>query len=101
VVADLVEYRWSSFMAHGLGKPDRLLGPLPELDALGHTPGGCQARWRRKFKAPQGRKELERVRESVRTGKPMGAPEWVDATAQRLGLNLNRRPPGRPPKRET
>jgi putative transposase len=101
MVADLADYRWSSFMAHGLGRPDPSLSPFPELDDLGHTPAGRQVRWRRKVNVPQGGAELKRVRESVRRGKPLGAPEWVDGIARRLGLNLNPRRPGRPPKRET
>jgi putative transposase len=98
MVADLSEYRWSSFPAHGLGRADPLLTPLPGLDALGRAPAERRARWRRKVLAPQNENELARIRESVRSGRPLGAPEWVAEKADQLGINLNPRPRGRPRK---
>jgi hypothetical protein len=35
------------------------------------------------------------VRNSIRTGKPLGTLEFVEAKAHALGLNLNPRPRGR------
>jgi putative transposase len=98
MVADPGEYRWSSYQAHGLGRPDPLLSPIPELQALGRTPLERQARWRRKVKAVQAQDEIDRVRDSLRTGKPLGTIAFVEAKAQALGLNLNPRPRGRPRK---
>jgi putative transposase len=100
MVSDLSEYRWSSYQSHGLGRPDHLLSPMPELDALGRSPSERRARWRRKVQAAQGQDEIDRIRASLRTGKPLGRPEFVEATAQRLGINLNARPRGRPRKTE-
>ena len=48
MVIDLGEYPWSSYLAHGLGRPDALLSPMPEFDALGRTPAERQSRWRRR-----------------------------------------------------
>jgi putative transposase len=100
MVADHGEYRWSSYQAHGLGHPDSLLSPMPELEALGRTPAERQARWRRKVKAAQHQEEIDRVRDSLRTGKPLSTPEFVEAMAHALGLNLNPRPRGRPRKNQ-
>src|SRR6516165_3928110 len=61
MVSDPGEYRWSSYQAHGLGRPDRLLSPLPEFEALGRTPRARQARWRRKVTALQHQDEIDRV----------------------------------------
>jgi putative transposase len=98
MVSQAADYRWSSFAAHGLGLPDTLLTPLPELEALGRTPAERRARWRRRVQSPQAEAEVDRIRASVRTGKPLGSPAWVEAMASRLGLELNPRPRGRPPK---
>jgi putative transposase len=98
MVARASDYRWSSFGAHGAGRSDPLLSPLPELDALGRTPAERQMRWRRRVEGVQRKDEVERVRETLRTGKPLGSPEWVESVAARLGVNLNPRPRGRPPK---
>src|SRR3954451_19708198 len=98
MVADLKDYPWSSYPAHGLGQPDPLLSPLPEWDDLGRTAAERQARWRRKVQAPQDTEELAAVRDSVRTGKPFGTSGWMEAMASRLGLNLHPRPRGRPRK---
>jgi putative transposase len=98
MVADPGEYRWSSYQAHGLGHADPLLSPIPEFEALGRTPSQRQARWRRKVKAAQHQDEIDHVRNSLRTGKPQGCPEFVEAKAQALRLNLNPRPRGRPRK---
>ena len=44
------------------------------------------------------RKELEAVRTCVNRGRPYGAPDWVAATAARLGLEFTLRNAGRPRK---
>jgi len=100
MVIDLGEYPWSSYPAHGLGRPDPLVSPMPEFDALGRSPGERQSRWRRKVHATQKQEEIDRVRESLRSGKPLGSPEFVETKAQILGLDLNPRPRGRPRKSE-
>jgi putative transposase len=100
MVIDLGEYRWSSYLAHGLGRPDPLVSPMPELDALGRSPAERQSRWRRKVHAAQKQEEIDRVRESLRSGKPLGTPEFVETKAQILGLDLNPPRRGRPRKSE-
>ena len=37
MVSDLDDYRWSSYPAHGLGRPDPLLALVPELEAMCRT----------------------------------------------------------------
>jgi putative transposase len=99
-VSDLSSYPWSSFPAHGHGRPDPRLDPLPEYEALGPTPASRQARWRRKVQATQPESEVHDIRASARSGKPLGTSEWVARAAQQLGINLNPRPRGRPRRAE-
>ena len=100
VVADLADYSWSSFQAHGLGRENPLLDAVPLLEELGRTPSERRLRWKRRVTTTMKEKDLARVRESVRTGKPLGSDEWVAAKAKLLGLELNPRPRGRPRKLE-
>jgi putative transposase len=100
LVSDLARYRWSSFPAHGHGQPDPLLDSLPEYEGLGRTPAERQARWRQKVLVPQKERELAAVRDSVRSGRPLGEPDFVTAHAEALGIDLNPRPRGRPRRTE-
>ncbi len=98
IVADPGEYPWSSFQHHGMGKDDPLLSPFPEWEQLGRTDAERRRRWRVKLHASQRKEELTAVRDSLRTGRPLGEPRWVEQMAKRLGINLQPRPRGRPRK---
>jgi putative transposase len=50
---------------------------------------------------PQTEAEVERLRESLRRGRPFGDLAWMKRTAQRLGLEASLRPRGRPKKTAT
>jgi putative transposase len=98
MVRDLADYRWSSYPAHALGRPDPLLSPFPEWESLGSSDAERRRRWRQRLQRPQSAQEQVAIREAVRTGKPFGAPAWVETVAQRLGVDLAPRPRGRPRK---
>ena len=98
MVADPAAYRWSSFPQHGMGRDDPLLNPFPEWEELGQTEGERRKRWRAKVRAVQDEPELDAVRRSLRSGRPFGAADWTEGMAERLGIELNPRPRGRPPK---
>jgi putative transposase len=98
MVRDLASYPWSSYHAHGLGRPDGLLSPLPVWATLGRDEAERQAYWRRWVHTPLAERELAGVRRSVVSGRPFGAEAWVTATATALGLRLQQRPRGRPRK---
>ena len=75
-VADPGDYRWSSYPAHALGRPDPLLSPLPELESLGDMPAERQDRWRRGAD-PQGGDEILRVaRNSGRASRWAARSGW-------------------------
>ena len=52
--------------------------------------------WAAKVNEPLTASELDAVRRSVQRGSPYGDSDWVDATAERLGLTSTLRPRGRP-----
>jgi putative transposase len=96
MVTDPGDYRWSSFQYHGLGRADALVSPLPGWERLGRTEAERRRRWRAKVRASQG--ELTAVRASLRSGRPLGQAAWVEQIAERLRIDLQPRPRGRPPK---
>jgi putative transposase len=98
MVADPGDSRWSSFRCHGLGQDGPLLSHFPEWEELGRTEAERRRRWRAKVRAAQGEEELAAVRDSLRTGRPYGAPDWREQTVKRLNIDLEPRPRGRPRK---
>ena len=92
------DYRWSSFPAHGLGRPDPLLDPITVYESLGKTPATRRRRWSAFVHKTPSDEELAAVRRSTQTGLPFGHPDWVEQLATRLGLDLTIRPRGRPRK---
>jgi putative transposase len=42
--------------------------------------------------------EIEEIRYAVQHGTPFGEPHWMKSTADRLGIQLEARPRGRPPQ---
>jgi putative transposase len=98
MVTDPGEHRWSSFAHHGLGHDDPLLSPFPEWEGLGRTPAARRKRWRARLRSDQDEAELALVRTSLKTGRPVGAADWIERVANRLGIELDPRPRGRPPK---
>lgn len=98
MVRDLRCYRWSSYLAHGLGRRLPLVDEVPLWALLGKTEEARQRYWRGWLHTPLTEKELAAVRRSVTSGRPFGAAAWVEQIAARLGLELVPRPRGRPRK---
>jgi len=94
------EYRWSSYAAHGLGRVDELLTPLPEYEAMAAYPAVRRRRWSAYVHQTPPESELKAIRRSNETGLPLGETKWVDRLAKKLNLDLTIRPRGRPRKRE-
>ncbi|MGD0654680.1 MAG: transposase [Thermoguttaceae bacterium] len=89
-------YRWSSFSAHGLGKPNDLLDSVVAYEQLAPTTALRQRRWDAYVHQEPEEAELAAIRRSVETGLPFGATGWVDKLSRRLKLDLAIRSRGRP-----
>jgi putative transposase len=98
LVADLKDYPWTSFPAHGLGRADPLLSEAPVWSRLGATEPARQAHWRRWVHEPLTDRELAAVRRSVTSGRPFGSETWVKGLGPLQGLPLASKRRGRPPK---
>jgi putative transposase len=92
------DYRWSSFLGHGLGHPDPLLDPITVYESLAKTPAVRRRRWSAFVNQTPPDEELTALRRSIQTGLPYGHPAWVERLGNRLGLDLAIRPRGRPCK---
>jgi putative transposase len=80
------DWPWSSAAATATG-PDIDPGPLPR-----------PAAWLGYVNQPHTEAEVERLRESLRRGRPFGSAGWMKVTATHLGLEATLRPRGRPRK---
>jgi putative transposase len=87
LVARAEAWRWSSAAVRVPGAPALDTGPVPRL-----------ANWLELVDEPQTEAEVECLRESLRRGRPFGAPAWMERTAHRLGLEASPRSRGRPRK---
>jgi putative transposase len=79
------EWRWSSLTPGGDERP-----------ALCEWPVLRPEDWTQIVNAPLAEEQLERVRLSLKRGRPLGTDSWVKQTARRLGLEFTLRPRGRP-----
>jgi putative transposase len=93
LVARAEDWRWSSFWRRTAG--DESARPL-----LAAGPRPIPADWLAHVNRAETDEELAALRLSAQRGRPFGGPEWVAATAQRLGLESTLRSRGRPRKAE-
>jgi putative transposase len=98
MVADLKDYPWTSYAAHGLGQANPLLSEVPVWSRLGAAEAVRQAFWRHWVHEPLTERELAALRRSVTTGRPFGTESWAQRIGQWMGLALTPRRRGRPPK---
>ena len=89
---------WSS-AGHHLGrKSDLTLESHPAYWGMGNTPFEREARYREFLEEGPSRKELETLMAAARAGRPLADEDSLRHWEKRLGLVLQRRPRGRPPK---
>jgi hypothetical protein len=87
LVAQAEDWRWSGLWRRLHGRDTQLLSewPVPRPDD-----------WLQRGNQPLNNSELAAIARSIRRGVPVGCPEWIARTANRLGLEHTLRSPGRP-----
>jgi putative transposase len=80
------DWKWSSVRAHLTGVDDALVNVRPVLDRIPHLKGLLQ---------PDADEDFSDLRRSETTGRPLGAPEFVNGLEKILGRKIARRAPGR------
>jgi putative transposase len=83
------DWPWSSLWM-------RLNGSSEMKELLSDWPVQRPRHWIELVNQPLSDRELERIRLSLKRGRPYGSDEWVRRTARRLGLQHTMRPRGRP-----
>ena len=86
LVTRVEEWRWSSLWK-------RLHNPGADL--LDPWPIPCPSDWLQLLNANDDASELEKVRDAIKRGIPLGDPDWIEETAQNVGLTSRLRSPGR------
>jgi putative transposase len=84
------KYPWSSLHAC-------LQGPAELKAILADWPVDRPRNWVAQVNQPQSKPELDLITLSLKRSRPLGDPDWVNKTAQRLGLMSTIRPRGRRP----
>ena len=86
------EWKWSSVQAHLSGTDDALVTVRPVLDRIPHL---------KELLRVDPEEDFSELRRAETTGRPLGAPEFVDGLESLLGRKIARRAPGRKPASET
>ena len=66
------------------------------VDLLDPWPIPCPHDWLQTLNAPAEAGDVENVQSAIRRGIPLGDPDWIEKTAEAVGLKSRLRPPGRP-----
>jgi putative transposase len=87
------DWRWSSAKAHLTGKVTKTTGPLALAPLLDRVPD-----WRSFLAEGLAEEDAERLRQSERTGRPLGSEPFVEHLEKISGRNLKKKKAGRKPK---
>jgi putative transposase len=91
-------YRWSSFGANALGRPDHLLTPHPVYLALANDDAVRRAAYLEMFGSALDANELEQIRIAGNAGYALGNERFRKEIALALGRRAGPGKPGRPLK---
>ena len=93
MVVDPADYRWSSYRAHALGMPDKLIAVHEQYERLGKTNDERELAYRNLFRSGLDSSELGEIRNTVNRGWPLGSERFKDEIERALACAV------RPPKR--
>lgn len=95
MVRDPGEYRWSSYLWHGLGKIDELITDHPLYTALGSEEIERRSAYRALFRAHLDDEALNEIRTAASRGLPLGNDRFREQVESALGRRVGLRPRGR------
>ena len=94
------DYRWSSYHANGLGRPDAVLTPHGEYLRLGRNDQDRREAYRALFRAHVDEALVEEIRDATNGNFVLGGKRFQDQIAKALGRRVVRGKAGRPPRKE-
>lgn len=86
MVADPVDYSWSSYQAHAFGKQMALWKPHQEYFALGDTEEARQAAYRQFFAEQMSGDVVTDIRDALNTGLVLGDDRFREQVAELTGV---------------
>ena len=102
--ADMVmkpqDYRWSSYHANGLGKPNSLITPHDQYRRLARTEAGRREVYRALFRAHVDEALVEEIRHATNGNYALGNERFQKQIEKVLGRRAVRGVSGRPVKKE-
>ncbi len=91
------QYAWSSYRANAEGRRCDWLTPHQVYLALGTQPEARRASYRRLLEEAMAEPELDRIRESLKSGLVLGSDEFIDEFERSFGRKGRNRRRGRKP----
>jgi putative transposase len=98
LVANALDYPWSSYSHYVGAHSDRLISPHALMWQLGNTPFARELAYRELVGAGVSRERQAALRQSTTSGWVLGEPEFVAQLQGRTQRRLSRAAPGRPAK---
>jgi putative transposase len=93
IVSKPDEYRWSSAKVNITGKEMDFIKPIWQDDTE-------RKEYSTFLNNPDKEEEIEIIKKSTISGKPIGSKEFLNQMVEALGITINTRPKGRPRKRK-
>ena len=90
------DYRWSSYPANGLGKPNALITPHDQYLRLGLTPAERRGHYRQLFRAHVEEALLDEIRDATNGNFALGNKRFQAKVEAKLGQRAVRGVAGRP-----
>ena len=100
MVEDPGQYRWSSYGHNAQGQADALITPHILYNALGRDGEERQSAYQGLFKAHVDEDKMTAIRESWRTGTPLGNDRFKAEVEAALGRKVGQAKRGRPRNKE-
>jgi putative transposase len=94
MVAEPVQYQWSSYCHNAYGDPDPLITPPSQYDSLGPTAADRRRTYRALFDAPLEESTLRRIRRATERGDALGDERFVAHVEAALQRPVTRGPRG-------
>lgn len=96
MVDDPAHYRWSSYRAHALGRPDSRLTPHALYLALGANDAARQIAYRALFRSQLDKAAIDDIRLALNQSQPLGNERFYAKIEKMTGIRREAKARGRP-----
>jgi putative transposase len=100
MVADPVQYKWSSYPCKKTDRQDPVVDYPPSYLSLGNNKNERQKEYAEYVMNTVPEYEINLIREALQRGQLTGSERFREELSRRTGIRFSNRGPGRPKKRE-